>query len=169
MAKIQELQNQWNNGMLLTKGGRYDEALAVFTNLLDTEYSIKAESKIKEISLEAAKADRRKAAELFIRFTKTSEPESKKKLLVESRKLLKNILIKYPEVEIAPKVLGNIKRVEQEMNAIDPNLVFMADLERSSVAEDDGIDRAFSMPETKTINRVQTPIIENDLNLPLNQ
>jgi tetratricopeptide (TPR) repeat protein len=169
MAKIQELQNQWNNGMLLTKGGRYDEAIAVFTNLLDTEYSIKAENKIKEISLEAAKADRRKAAELFIRFTKTSEPESKKKLLVESRKLLKNILIKYPEVEIAPKVLGNIKRVEQEMNAIDPNLVFMADLERSPVVEDDGIDRAFTMPETKTINREQTPIIETDLNLPLNQ
>ncbi|MCP4339734.1 MAG: hypothetical protein GY799_12795 [Desulfobulbaceae bacterium] len=169
MAKIQELQNQWNNGMLLTKGGRYDEAIAVFTNLLDSEYSIKAESKIKEISLEAAKADRRKAAELFIRFTKTSEPESKKKLLVESRKLLKNILIKYPEVEIAQKVLGNIKRVEQEMNAIDPNLVFMADLERSSVVEDDGIDRAFTMPETKTINREQPPIIETDLNLPLNQ
>ncbi len=119
--------------------------------------------------MEAAKADRRKAAELFIRFTKTSELESKKKLLVESRKLLKNILIKYPDVEIAPKVLGNIKRVEQEMNAIDPNLIFMADQETTSVVQDDGIDRAFSMPGTKMTTMEQTPIIETDLNLPANQ
>jgi tetratricopeptide (TPR) repeat protein len=169
MAKIQDLQNQWNNGMLLTKGGRYEEAIAVFTSLLGTEYSLKAENKIKEISLDAAKADRRKAAELFIRFTKTSELESKKKLLVESRKLLKNILIKYPEVEIVPKVVGNIQRVEQEMNAIDPNLVFMADRETLSVVQDDGIDRAFSMPATQTMTGEQTPIIETDLNPQLNQ
>ncbi len=54
---------------------------------------------------------------------------------MESRKLLKNILVKYPEVEIAPKVVGNIERVEQEMNAIDPNLVFMADQEGSPVVQ----------------------------------
>ncbi|NOR22781.1 MAG: hypothetical protein GQ542_00035 [Desulforhopalus sp.] len=165
MVERQELQNQWNNGMLLVGGGRYEEAVAVFTGLLDTEYSVKAEAKIKEISLQAAKADRRKAAELFIRFTKTSDPESKKKLLVESRKLLKNILAKYPEVEIAPKVRGNIERVEQEMNAIDPNLVFMADLEDSPIVQDDGIDRAFTMPEAQTMG--QTPVIKTDLSEPL--
>lgn len=169
MAKIQDLQNQWNNGLLLVKGGRYEEAISVFSELLDTEYSLKAENKIEEISLEAAKADRRKAAELFIRFTKTSELESKKKLLVESRKLLRNILIKYPEVEIAPKVRGNIKRVEQEMNAIDPNLVFMADQEMAPVVKDDGIDSAFSMPRTNMTTTEQAPIIETDLNVPPSQ
>ncbi|WP_457576651.1 tetratricopeptide repeat protein [Desulfomarina sp.] len=145
MAQIQELQHQWNNGMLLVKNGRYDEALAVFTNLLDTEYSKKAEKKIEEVSLQAAKADRRKAADLFIRFTKTSDIESKKKLLIESRKLLKNILVKYPEVEIGAKVIGNIKRVEQEMMAIDPNLITLADREENMVDED-GIDTVFSSP-----------------------
>jgi len=165
MVERQELQNQWNNGMLLVSSGRYEEAVAVFTGLLDTEYSVKAEDKIKEISLQAAKADRRKAAELFIRFTKTSDPESKKKLLMESRKLLKNILAKYPEVEIAPKVRGNIERVEQEMNAIDPNLVFMADLEDSPIVQDDGVDRAFTMPEAQTME--QTPAIKTDLSEPI--
>ena len=169
MAKIQDLQNQWNNGLLLAKGGRYDEAIAVFTDLLDTEYSVKAEEKIDELSLEAAKEDRRKAADFFIRFTKTTDVESKKKLLIESRKLLKNILVKYPRVEIAPKVLGNIERVEQEMNAIDPNLLFMADQgEAVPVARDDVFDRAFSAP-VKTIPGVQAPIIETDLNKPVNQ
>ncbi len=33
MARMQDLQNQWNNGMLLAKDGRYEEAIAVFTNL----------------------------------------------------------------------------------------------------------------------------------------
>jgi len=147
MAQIQELQRQWNNGMLLVTNGRYDEALDVFTNLLDTEYSAKARQKIDEVSLQAAKADRRKAADLFIRFTKTTDLESRKKLLIESRKLLKGILTKYPEVEIAAKVRGNIERVEQEMTAIDPNLMFMADQEEP-VVDEDRLDAAFSPPTT---------------------
>lgn len=143
MALMQELQHQWNNGMLLVKGGRYDEAIDVFTNLLDSEYGVKAENKIKEVSLQAAKADRKKAAGLFIRFTKTTDLESRKKLLIESRKLLRDILVKYPDAEIIPKVRGNIERVEQEMNLIDPNLIILADQEAAEM-EIDGIDSAFN-------------------------
>jgi len=151
MAQIQELQDQWNNGMLLVKGEEYDEALGVFTELLDTEYSAKAQQKIDEVSLQAAKADRRKAADLFIRFTKTTDLESKKKLLVESRKLLKNILVKYPEVEITPKVIGNIERVEQEMMALDPNLIFMAD-QAEQAADEDRLDAAFAVPSSAAVD-----------------
>ena len=143
MAIMQELQHQWNNGMLLVKGGRYDEAIDVFTNLLDSEYGVKADNKIKEISLQAAKADRKKAAGLFIRFTKTTDQESRKKLLIESRQLLLDILVKYPDAEINPKVRGNIERVEQEMNLIDPNLITTADQEAQDV-QVDGIDDAFN-------------------------
>ncbi len=160
MAMIQDLQNQWNNGMLLVNGQRYEEAIGVFTSLLDTEYSAKAEAKIRELTLDAANADRKKAADLFIRYTKTTDLESRKKLLVESRKYLKNILVKYPEVEIASKVRGNIERVEQEMNAIDPNLVFMADQDIAPQVQDDGIDRAFTSPPEKTVLGTQTPITQ---------
>lgn len=174
MARMQDLQNQWNNGMLLAKGDRYEEAIEVFTSLLDTEYSRKAELKIKEVALDAAKFDRRKAADFFIRFTKTNDLESKKKLLIESRSLLKNILVKYPDVEIAPKVLGNIKRVEQEMNAIDPNLIFMADRQGTAKLRSDGIDRAFdgasqtSQQQSEIRQNIQTPppIVETDLVTP---
>ncbi len=127
MARIQELQHLWNNGMLLAKASRYQEAIVVFTSLLDTEYSQKAEAKIREISLEAAKNDRRQAADYFLRYNKTTDLESRKKLLIESRKLLKNILVNYPQVEIIPKVKANIERVEQEMIAIDPFLIQQAD------------------------------------------
>jgi len=147
MAKIQELQHQWNNGMLLANSGRYDEAISVFTDLLNTEYGSKAEEKIKEVSLEAAKNDRKQAAAMFLRFTKTTDPESRKKILIETRKLLKTILVKYPDVEIAPKIVGNIERVEQEMNAIDPGLISYADQQNVNTAlPTDGLDRAFSAP-----------------------
>lgn len=146
MAKVQELQHQWNNGMLLAKSGRYDEAISVFTELLDTEYGTKAEAKIKEVSLEAAKNDRKQAASMFLRFTKTTDPDSRKKLLIETRKLLKTILVKYPDVEIASKVQGNIERVEQEMNAIDPGLIYMADQQDIGDGQAvDGVDQAFGV------------------------
>jgi tetratricopeptide (TPR) repeat protein len=127
LAQVQELQRQWNSGMLLVKGERFDEAIALFTEMLDTEYRVKAGDKIAEVSLLAAKSERRKAADVFIRFTKTTDLESQKKLLLESRKMLKDILIKYPDVEIAEKVRGNIERVEQEMNTLDPTMLQMAD------------------------------------------
>lgn len=172
MAKLQELQHQWNNGMLLAKSGRYDEAIAVFTQLLDTDYSQKAEAKIGEVSLEAAKADRKKAADIFVRFTKTTDLDGKKKLLVECRKVLKNILVKYPEVQIREKVLGNIQRVEQEMNAIDPTLIALSDSEITPDTAVDGIDQAFGSgggaPQTDQAQG-QVEITEKPLEVPLSQ
>jgi tetratricopeptide (TPR) repeat protein len=162
MALIQELQHQWNNGMLLVKAGRYDEAIDVFTDLLDSEYGVKAENKIKEISIQAAKADRKKAAGLFIRFTKTTDLESRKKLLIESRALLQNILVKYPDAEITSKVKGNIARVEQEMNLIDPNLINSVDQETIEI-EVDGIENVFNSPPLMESTPVASPMIETSI------
>ncbi|MFN2355216.1 MAG: hypothetical protein ABR512_11905 [Desulfopila sp.] len=130
VEKMQELQERWNEGMLKVEEGDHEAAIAIFETLLQTEYFAKARDKIDEITLLAAKSARRDAADLYIRYTKTSDVELKKKLLVESRKLLKGILEKYPEVGISEKVQGNIERVEQEMNALDPNL-----LEETKAAE----------------------------------
>ena len=123
LENAQELEHRWNEGMRLMEGAQYDKAIEMFTPMLETEYAAKAGKKITEASLLAAEAERRKAADFFIRFTKAPDVESRKKLLVESRKYLLDILVKYPDVEITEKVLGNIKRVEKEMNAIDPNLI----------------------------------------------
>ncbi len=169
MEKIQELQRKWNNGLLLARDGKYDEAIVTFTHLLDTEYAIKAEDKISEMALEAAKADRREAANLFIRFTKTTDIESKKKLLIESRKLLKDILVKYPEVEIAAKVAGNIERVEQEMNALDPNLLILADQAEMQERRVDGVDQAFEATAIQAGEEATPVIIETDMDVPLYQ
>ena len=139
MAKEQELEQRWNNGLQLVSSGRYDEAIKVFDGMMETELGARADAKIVEISSMAAKEDRRKAADLFIRFTKTQDVEVRKNLLVDSRRLLKGILVKYPRADITDKVLGNIQRVEQEMNAIDPNLIAEADSrEAGRQAREDG-------------------------------
>lgn len=167
MVKIQDLQNQWNNGLLLANGGRYDEAIEVFKQLQGSDYAEKAETKIEELSLEAAKADRRKAADLFVRFTKTDDLESKKKLLVETRNLLKGILDKYPQVEIAQKVAGNIARVEQEMRAIDPNLLLTTDQQNGTPVRESAQD-AFDLPVSKPMPGIQVPGNRQD-QLPIRQ
>lgn len=160
MAKVQELDQRWNNGMLLVKSGRYDEAISVFNGMMETEYAKKADEKIAEISALAAKDDRRKAADLFIRFTKTTDLESKKKLLVESRHLLKNILVKYPRADITDKVLANIQRVEQEMNAIDPQLISIADSQIESPQPQKSVEEQPSVTPEDDAFAPPPPIVE---------
>ena len=150
MAKQQELEQRWNNGLLLVNSGRYDEAIKVFDGMMETEYAAKADAKIIEISSMAAKDDRRKAADLFIRFTKTEDMDNRKRLLIESRNLLKGILVKYPRADITDKVLGNIQRVEQEMNAIDPGLISQADSQAA-------IQQPQETPETQPVAEPEDP------------
>jgi tetratricopeptide (TPR) repeat protein len=119
IGKAQDLQRRWNEGMTYIDEGKFDDAAKVFNGMQDTEYAAKAAEKIKEMSTLAAKADRRKAADLFIRFTKTVDPENKRKLLMESRRLLADILVKYPNIDFADKVNENLKRVDKEIAILD--------------------------------------------------
>lgn len=166
IERMQELEQRWNDGMLKVEEGSYDEAIAIFETLLQTEYYAKAEDKIRDITLLAAKTDRRAAADMYIRYTKTTDIEMKKKLLIESRRLLSEILVKYPGVDIVDKVKGNIDRVEQEMNLLDPTLlprVKEAELEESiekpNVEGDD--DFIFAQPFEK--QDATPPLEQNSL------
>jgi len=132
--QLQELQRLWNEGTRLADQDDIDGALMVFSELLETEYGSKAEMKIDELSLAAAKSERRKAADFFVRFTKAADVLTKKEMLVESRRILKDILRKYPDVDIAEKVAGNIRRVEKEMNELDPLLLMAIEQEEREKA-----------------------------------
>ncbi len=123
VENAQELERRWGEGQRLMAEAQYDKAIEMFTPMLNSQDSLKAEKKIAEASMFAAEAERRRAADIFIRFTKAADVESRKKLLIESRRILLDILVKYPGVEVTDKVVGNIKRVEKEMNAIDPGLL----------------------------------------------
>lgn len=161
IEKMQALQRDWNESLLLIDKGQYDEAIELLTTMLDTEYGLKADSKIAEASLLSARAERRKAADLFIRFTKTTDLESKKKLLIDSRRHLVDILVKYPNVGITDKVMGNIERVEKEMNAIDPNLIAQAELVGSEERTENSATDVFDVVVPATVEKtVQEQNIE---------
>ena len=123
IEKMQALQSSWNEGSSFAESGDYDAAIAVFSELKGTEYNDRAQKRIDELSLTAAKIERRRAADLFVRSMKTDDLQNRKELLIESRQVLKDILRKYPDVEVAEKVEGNVRTVEKKMNELDPMLL----------------------------------------------
>jgi len=119
----QESQESWNAALSHFEAGRHDEAIAGFRKLLDTKYADRARARIEEAARLGAQEDRRRAAELFIRAGRTQELEARKKLLLASRKLLKDIPVKYPQSDLLDKAAGNLKRIEEELSRIDPALL----------------------------------------------
>ncbi len=117
------IQESWNEGMTHLDSGRYDKAIESFSRLLTTADAGRAKNKIDEIANHAAKEDRRRAADLFVRANRTHDIESKKKLLIASKQLLEGILIKYPQADVADKAEQNLNRIKKEIYAIDPSLL----------------------------------------------
>lgn len=123
LAREQQAQESWNTGMTALEAKEYDQAIEAFTKLQGTSYEVKAKKRIDEAAGIAAQEDRRRAAELFVRSGRTHDLMSRKKLLLASRQLLQNILIKYPQSDLVEKVKRNLKRINEEINAIDPTLL----------------------------------------------
>jgi hypothetical protein len=139
----EESRRLWDEAELLAQKGEYQAAVATYSQLRNSEYGIQAELKISELSLAAATAERRRAAELFVSYTRATDPMVQKDLLVQSRRVLKDILIDYPDAEIGDKVRGNISRVEAEMNKVDPSLLpALERAERIQAERADGAERA---------------------------
>ncbi len=119
----QELETDWNKAMNLLEAKQYDHAIEVFSSLLASSYESKAQIRIDEAARLAANEDRQRAAELYVRAKRTTDLESKKKLLFASRKLLQDILIKYPQADLTEKVKRNLVRIEEEISSVDPALL----------------------------------------------
>jgi len=117
------LQQTWATGQNHLRAKEYDQAIEVFSTMLDTDYGERARQQIEEAANLAAQEDRRRAAELFVRASSTTDPEGRIKLLFESRQLLQDILEKYPQSDVVDKVRNNLDRIEQEIRAIDPSLL----------------------------------------------
>jgi hypothetical protein len=122
----QILPQKWNKGMEFLETKDYDGAIAIFRELLETEYAAKATLQIAETIQLAVREGRRRAAELFVRANRIHDLESRKKLLTASRRLLQEILKKYPESDLIDKVRRNLTRIEEEINTIDPALLVAA-------------------------------------------
>ena len=128
----------------------------MFSELRGTEYEDRAMEKVEELSLTAAKNERRRAADLFVRSMKTDDLENRKQLLVESRQVLKGILDKYPDVEVADKVQGNIRTVEKKMNELDPMLLpELEEQENQQLRQEPEIDGFDMEPATQIIPQAE--------------
>lgn len=123
IEQLQALQSIWNQGTAQADSGDFDGAIQTFNQLFGTEYEQRARERVNELALTAAKNERRRAADIFVRSTKAGDIESQKTLLAESWQVLNDILQKYPEVEIADRVKGNIGTVEKRINDVDPALL----------------------------------------------
>ncbi|HIJ77772.1 MAG: hypothetical protein OEY01_00510 [Desulfobulbaceae bacterium] len=111
---------QWEKALKLFDLRKYDEALAALAPLLETTYDEKARAKIAETVNLVANDLRRQAAALFVKALKTTDPEAKIKLMIESRDLLLLIVEKYPQAENLEKVRMNLAVLEKQMAALVP-------------------------------------------------
>ncbi len=116
---VTALQENWDQGIVYMQSKEYDQAIQLFTALLNTSYGARAERQIKDASRLAAKEDRVKAAKLFKRADMTADAEGRRQLLLESRVMLEGILQKYPQAGLEEKVRRNIQRIDQELAAIE--------------------------------------------------
>jgi len=123
MLLEQSLAQQWDKAVNLHDSRKYDEAIAAFEALFNTDYDVPAREKIKD-SAESASVDmRRKAANLFVQARKARDYSRKRELLKESWGLLNDIARKYPKVKLIDKVKQNIDIIEQQIDLFDPALL----------------------------------------------
>ena len=122
---VTALQETWNQGMTDMQAKEYDKAIMIFSGLLNTSYGTKARIQVEEASRLAAQDDRKKAAELFVRANRTTDPEARKQLLLSSRALLEDILRKYPQSGLGDKVRRNLNRIDQELDTIREQMILV--------------------------------------------
>ncbi len=115
----QDLADQWQEALNLVDMELYDDSITVFIELLGTEYDSKAAVEIEKASLQAAKSLRKKAASIFIKARRATDPAARKALLKESRDLLQSILARYPQVEIADKVEVNLQVIDEQLLTLE--------------------------------------------------
>jgi len=117
------LIDQWDSAVNLLDSQHYDTAILAFQAFQETEYADQAQAKITEAANLAAGQMRKEAASLFIKAGKTADIERKKELLLASHKLLKEILVSYPQTDLLDKVNQNISVLEEQIRRIDPALL----------------------------------------------
>jgi|GEM_PF-5960040 len=128
----QKIKNQRDKARHLYETQEYDGAIAEYSLLLNTEYKKEAAAKIVEAAEIAAAEMRRVAASLFVKARKTTDTEEKVGFLLESKKMLYDLLNKYPGTEIIGKVEQNLQVLEEELAKYS-----LPQPEQSSSSEDD--------------------------------
>ena len=105
----------WEKAVHLLESRRYDEAIAAFAALSGTAREEQARMKMGQAANLAANELRQQAAALFVKALKSPDAGGKRRLMLESRRILQEILHKYHGSEIQEKVLLNLKSIEEQI------------------------------------------------------
>ncbi|MFH7321609.1 hypothetical protein ACHHRT_13535 [Desulfurivibrio sp. D14AmB] len=119
----QALAIQWEEANRLLGLRRLEEAIQIFSRLLDSEYGDEARRLMREAGEEAAAEVRREAAGLFVRARRSENVEQGRELAMESWRLLGRIIERYPDSEIVGRVRDNLQSVEEYLESLEPGLV----------------------------------------------
>lgn len=122
-AEETALQETWNKAQTHLQMKEYSQAIGVFSSLENTAYAEQAKAQVRETANLAAQEDRQKAAELFVQAGEARDQATRVSLLQQSRQLLQNILVNYPQTDLLDKVRKNLERIEHDLRAIDPALL----------------------------------------------
>jgi hypothetical protein len=125
VAEEAALQEMWSKAQNHLQLKEYDQAIAVFSGMLNTPFADRAQNEINAAANLAAQEGRQKAAELFVQAGSAKDQSTRVALLLQSRQLLQDILNKYPQSDLVEKVRKNLERIEQDLRAIDPALLTM--------------------------------------------
>lgn len=123
LQEKEALDAKWQKALEMLDQRQFDQSIVLFEELENSEYQAQARAKIAEAANLAAADLRKEAANLFIKARKTDAVEPKKALLLESRRLLLLVQEKYPQADIIEKVKQNQKAAEDQIRALDPNLL----------------------------------------------
>ncbi len=121
--EIQAQAMQWEEANRLLGIEKYDEAITIFSGLLDTKYGEGARRRLDEVSREASNELRRQAASLFVSARRSDDPEEAAELATQSWQLLRRIIDVYPESDIVDRVKNNLASVENYLDELDPQLL----------------------------------------------
>ena len=117
------LDAKWQKALQTLDERQYDQAIVLFGEFVDPAYQEPARAKIAEAVNLAASELRKEAASLFIKARKSASVEQKTALLTESRRLLLQVQEKYPQADIIDKVRQNQRAIDEQILAINPQLL----------------------------------------------
>jgi hypothetical protein len=104
----------------LLESENFEEAIKLYDELESTTYKSYAEEKKLLAIDDLARTRRIKAGQLFLQARNCTNLEQKKSYLLESYKLLKSVLDKYPNNTYADRIIKNLTDVRAEIEKVYP-------------------------------------------------
>ena len=118
-AREYALREQYERGRNQVASGRFDEAIQTFGALRGSSLDAEAREGLNDAAARAGESNRQRAAELYVQANQTADPEIRRRLLIQSRDLLRDIPRKYPQAGLDDKVAGNLATVEAALRSLE--------------------------------------------------